>query len=241
MYLLYITSGCPWPKATLKSPLGARDLGPLWSFIRFIFSCLLLFIWPLPCRPFYFFLSFTLYLAPALPALLFFLIFYSLFGPCPSRTFIFPYLLLFIWPLPYPPFYFSLSFTLYLAPALPARPCPLPCPARQTDRRTLPCPLPRPALSGRPFFRIPGPVFRIPFSESDCPGRFPVSESDCPGLGFHARCGKRHKRFFVGDFLFVESDYPRRFSVSESDCPGRFRQSIKTRNRRWTHRRTHML
>jgi hypothetical protein len=23
------TSGCPWPKATLKSPVGARDLGPL--------------------------------------------------------------------------------------------------------------------------------------------------------------------------------------------------------------------
>ncbi len=22
-------SGCPWPKATLKSPVGARDLGPL--------------------------------------------------------------------------------------------------------------------------------------------------------------------------------------------------------------------
>jgi hypothetical protein len=112
---------------------------------------------------FYFFLSFTLYLAPALPALLFFLIFYFLFGTCPARPFIFPYLLLFIWPLP--------------------------CPARQTDRRTLPCPLPRPALSGRPFFRILGPVFRIPFSESD--------------------------------------------------CPGRFRQSIKTRNRRRTHRQTH--
>jgi hypothetical protein len=42
------TSGCPWSKATLKSPVGARDLGPLWSFIRFIFSYLLLFIWPLP-------------------------------------------------------------------------------------------------------------------------------------------------------------------------------------------------
>jgi hypothetical protein len=76
-------------------------------------------------------------LAPALPALLFFLIFYSLFGtcparpfifpylyslfgPCPARPFIFPYVLLFIWPLPCPRFYFSLCFTLYLAPALPA-------------------------------------------------------------------------------------------------------------------------
>jgi len=53
-------------------------------------------------------------------------------------------------------FYFFLSFTLYLAPALLALPCPLPCPARetngqtdpalpcktgkQTDIRTLPCP-----------------------------------------------------------------------------------------------------
>ncbi len=117
------TSGCPWPKATLKSPVGARDLGPVLFFLifyslfgpcpalPFIFSYLLLFIWPLPCPPFYFSLSFTLYLAPALPALLFFLIFYSLFGPCPSHT------------------------------ALP-----LPCPARQTDRRTLPCPAPCLAL-----------------------------------------------------------------------------------------------
>jgi glyoxylase-like metal-dependent hydrolase (beta-lactamase superfamily II) len=88
-------------------------------------------------------------------------------------------------------------------------------------------------------------------------------------LGFHARRGKRHKRFFVGDFLFAESDCPGRFPVSESDypglgfharrgkkhkrffvgdflfaefdCPGRFRQSIKTWNRRRTDRRTHML
>jgi len=110
---------------------------------------------------------------------LFFLIFYSLFGPCPPCPFIFSYLLLFIWHLPSLPFYFSLSFTLYLAPALPALlfslifyslfgPCPsrtaLPCPARQTDRRTLPYPLPRPALFGRPFFQIPGPVFRIRLS-----------------------------------------------------------------------------
>jgi len=29
--------------------VGARDLRPLWSFISFIFSYLLLFIWPLPC------------------------------------------------------------------------------------------------------------------------------------------------------------------------------------------------
>jgi hypothetical protein len=136
---------------------------------------------------FYFFLSFILYLSPALPALLFFLIFYSLFCTYPARPFIFPYFLLFIWPLPCPHFYFSLSFTLYLAPALPAflfflifyslfGPCPsrtalppaLPC---KTDGQTDPA-LPRPALFGRPFFRIPGPVFRIPFFEFDCPGRF---------------------------------------------------------------------
>jgi hypothetical protein len=24
-----ITSGCPWPKATVKSPVGARDLRPV--------------------------------------------------------------------------------------------------------------------------------------------------------------------------------------------------------------------
>jgi len=46
---IYKTSGCPWSKATVKSPVGARDLRPVWSFISFIFSCLLLFIWPLPC------------------------------------------------------------------------------------------------------------------------------------------------------------------------------------------------
>jgi hypothetical protein len=54
------TSGCPWPKATVKSPVGAPDLRPLWSFI---FSYLLLFIWPLPCPP-----------CPSLPAL----------PPCPA-------------------------------------------------------------------------------------------------------------------------------------------------------------
>jgi len=35
----------------VKSPVGARDLRPVWSFISFIFSYLLLFIWPLPCPP----------------------------------------------------------------------------------------------------------------------------------------------------------------------------------------------
>jgi hypothetical protein len=56
-------------------------------------------------------------------------------------------------------FYFSLSFTLYLAPALPARPCPLPCPARQTDRRTLTCPLP--CLAARfSESRFPNPTVR---------------------------------------------------------------------------------
>jgi len=31
-----VPRGCP-PKATVKSPVGARDLRPLWSFISFIF------------------------------------------------------------------------------------------------------------------------------------------------------------------------------------------------------------
>jgi hypothetical protein len=31
--------------------VGARGRRPLWSFISFIFSYLLLFIWPLPCPP----------------------------------------------------------------------------------------------------------------------------------------------------------------------------------------------
>ncbi len=70
-------------------------------------------------------------------------------------------------------------------------------------------------------------------------GDFLFAEFDCSGLGFQARRGKRHKRFFVGDFLFVEFDCPGRFSMSESDCPGWFRQSIKTRNRRQTDRQTH--
>ncbi len=43
------TSGYPWPKATVKSPVGARDLRPVWSFISFIFSYLLLPC-PLPCQ-----------------------------------------------------------------------------------------------------------------------------------------------------------------------------------------------
>ena len=104
----------------------------------FIFSYLLFFIWHLPCPPFYFSLSFTLYLAPALPALLFFLIFYSLFGPCPSRT--------------------------ALPPALPCK----------TDGQTdpalppaPPCPV-WPPVFPNPVFRIrlsgPNPVFRIRLS-----------------------------------------------------------------------------
>jgi hypothetical protein len=53
-----------WPKATVKSPVGARDLWPvqppqmlsafMFGFVArftYIFSYLLLFIWPLPCRP----------------------------------------------------------------------------------------------------------------------------------------------------------------------------------------------
>jgi len=44
-----VPCGCP-SKATVKSPVGARDLQPLWSFINFIFSYVLLFIFPaLPC------------------------------------------------------------------------------------------------------------------------------------------------------------------------------------------------
>jgi hypothetical protein len=42
----------PWPKAIVKSPVGAREFRPVWSFISFIFSYLLLFIWPLPCPPY---------------------------------------------------------------------------------------------------------------------------------------------------------------------------------------------
>jgi hypothetical protein len=104
--------------ATLKSPVDARDFGPLWSFTRFIF-----------------FLSFTLYLAPALPALLFFLIFYSLFGPCLARPFIFPYLLFFIWPLPFPH-----------GPA----PCPtLPCLAARFSESHFPHPVFRRSIKTR--------------------------------------------------------------------------------------------
>ncbi len=154
---LEVPRGCPWPWATVKF------------------------------YTFYFVLSFTLYLAPALPALLFFLIFYSLFGTCPARPFIFPYLLLFIWPLPCPPFYFSLSFTLYLAPSLPALSFFLifyslfcPCPSRTALPPALPCktygqmdpalpPAPPcpvwPPVFPNPVFRIrlfgPNPVFRI--------------------------------------------------------------------------------
>jgi hypothetical protein len=138
---------------------------------------------------FYFFLSFTLYLAPALPALLFFLIFYSLFGTCPARPFIFPYLLLFIWPLPCPHFYFSLSFTLYLAPALPALLFFLifyslfgPCPALQDRQTDGPCPAPCPAL---PCLAARFSESRDPFSESDCLGQIRFFESDCPGRFHH--------------------------------------------------------
>jgi hypothetical protein len=88
------------------------------------------------------------------------------------------------------------------------------------------------------------PVITSQHGQCTCPSEnlsFRIHALQIPPLGFHARCGKRHKRFFVGDFLFAESDCPGRLPVSESDCPGRFRQSIKTRNRHRTHRRTHML
>ncbi len=44
---LKITSGCSWPKATVKSPMGACNLRPLF----FIFSYFLLFIFYCPGRP----------------------------------------------------------------------------------------------------------------------------------------------------------------------------------------------
>jgi hypothetical protein len=50
--LLNYTSGCPWPKATVKSPVGACNLRPLF----FIFSYFSLFIFYCSGRP-----------APALP------------------------------------------------------------------------------------------------------------------------------------------------------------------------------
>ncbi len=40
------------PVASRFNLLGAHGRRPLWSFISFIFSYLLLFIWPLPCPPF---------------------------------------------------------------------------------------------------------------------------------------------------------------------------------------------
>ncbi len=98
---------------------------------------------------------------------LFFLIFYSLFGPCPARPFIFPYLLLFIWPLPFPH-----------GPALQDRrtdgPCPAPCPA-------LPCLTARFSESD-----CPG---QIRFSESDRPGpfRWSIKTRNC-------RVGRTHAR-----------------------------------------------
>ncbi len=51
-------------------------------------------------------------------------------------------------------FYFSLSCTLYLAPPLPALPCPLPCKTDgQKDRRFF-------------YVNFSNPVFRFPFSKS---------------------------------------------------------------------------
>ncbi len=53
--LFIATSGCPWPKATVKSPVGACNLRPLFFifsyFLFFIFYCLAL---ALPCFDFIF-------------------------------------------------------------------------------------------------------------------------------------------------------------------------------------------
>jgi hypothetical protein len=139
---------------------------------------------------------------------LFFLIFYSLFGTCPARPFIFPYLLLFIWPLPCPHFYFSLSFILYLAPALPALLFFLifyslfgPCPTLQDRRTDGPCLASCPAL----------PCLAARFSES----RDLFSESGFPN-----------------PTIRVESGFPNSTVRAGSTT------SIKTRNRRRTDRRT---
>ncbi len=142
---------------------------------------------------------------------LFFLIFYSLFGPCPAlpfifpylllfiwplpcpaRTFIFPYLLLFIWPLPCPPFYFP-YLLLFIWP-LPFPHGPAPCPALQDRRTDGPCPATCPAL----------PCLAARFSESRFPNPTVRAESCFPNPTVRAGSTK----------------------------------SIKTRNRRRTDRRT---
>jgi hypothetical protein len=71
--VIFSTSGCPWTKATVKSPVGARRR-PLWSplWVPVEVHCEVPRGCPSPSASvkfykFYFFLSFTLYLAPALP------------------------------------------------------------------------------------------------------------------------------------------------------------------------------
>ncbi len=109
-------------------------------------------------------------------------------------------------------FYFYLSFTLYLAPALPALPRPLPCPARQTDGQTdpalppaLPCPI-WPPVFPNPGTCLLNPVFRIRLSG---PVPNPVLESRFLNLVF------------------------RIWLSGPVSC-----RRIKTRNRRVTHGRT---
>jgi len=172
------TSGCPWSKATVKSPVGAHDLRPVWSFISFI--------WPLPCPP-----------------------------------------------------------------------CPAPCPARQTDRRTLPCPLSgRPALPCAPALPLPcktdrtasawvGHVIRCVILKTQSVGLLPLGdESLVSKRSWEASCmsaalKKRGLLFGERFSPFILIHRQNRFCHRK--CRGRFCQWIKMQNCRQTHARTHRL
>ncbi len=167
---------------------------------------------------------------------LFFLIFYSLFVPCPACPFIFSYLLLFILHLPCPPFYFSLFFTLYLAPALPALLFFLifyslfgPCPARlfifpylllfiwplSFPHGPAPCPALQDRRTDGPCPAPPCPVW---------PPVFPNPGTRFPNPVFRIRLsGPVPPRQLRRGTVVVQTD---------------FTTSIKTWNRRRTDRRT---
>jgi hypothetical protein len=108
---------------------------------------------------------------------LFFLIFYSLFGPCPARPFIFSYLLLFIWHLPCPARPFIFPYLLLFIWPLPFPHGPAPCPALQDRRTDGPCPAPCPAL---PCLAARFSESRDPFSESRFPNPTVRAESGFP-------------------------------------------------------------
>jgi len=165
-----------------------------------------------------------------------------------------------LWPsatLKFYKFYFFLSFTLYLAPALPALSCPLPyrAPCRALDGRfhtirggylvffqnpfenhmNINLDIHRHRQTDRSLTDWPASVGRN-YTEAVCPGRFSRTKSVCSSIRPTVRASsagelKRGTVVFRTPFFRIRLSGPNPvFRIPKSNCPGRFCRRIKTRN-----------